>query len=509
MDIDKTQTKNERTFSFGLYVPLLLIAFGAVVRIAQYLHYRALFHDEGVLASNVLDHSLKELFLPYGDSMAPGLYMALTKIALNIGGVNEYAARFIPFFGGILLILIFYPITRKLSNGTTATIALAFLVVSKYLIEFSDFVRPYSTDACIAIGLIGLTLYAEEVKPNYGRFILLAIIGAASIWLSYPAIFVLAAIGLVQLTAMILERNFTQIRYFASTWCAWAVSFLLFYLLSIRNIESDADTMFLMKDYYQYANAFMPLPPTSFEDLKWFNFHFIKTFDYPGGLTLPGLAAFAFLLGCFSMFKRNKKYLAYLLLPIAMALLASGLERYPFWARTILWVAPIVYILIAEGISFIGATRKRHESMVALLLLAMLIVVPGVRAIRMIPNPSTHHELNKSLDYFTQHRQPGDLLYIRFGDIDAYRFSQWRYEIPPEGAIVEPDPQGNEEGEAEFFAQHLPQLKENGRVWFTLCYDFPYLAEPFLDMLDEHGTRLDEQHALGASAYLYEFHEQQ
>ena len=488
-----------------LFVPLCLIALGAVVRIVQYIHYRALFHDEGVLASNVLDHSLKELFLPYGDSMAPGLYMVLTKIALTLGGVNEYAARFIPFLGGLVLLLIFYPVARKLSTATGATIALAFLVCSKYLIEFSDFVRPYSSDACIAIGLLGLMVYAEDNKSTYSRYLILAIMGACAIWFSYPAIFVLAGMGLVQLVFILWERNFGQLRYCASAWGLWAVSFILFYLFSIRNIQTDADTMFLMNDYYQYANAFMPLPPTSFEDLKWFNYHFIKTFEYPGGMTLPGLAAFACVLGCISLYGRNKKYLAYLLAPIAMALMASGLEQYPFWARTILWVAPILYILIGEGISFLWSARNKSQSTIALVLLAMLIVVPGVRTVRMIPNPSTHHELNKALDHFTAHRQPGDLLYIRFGDTDAFRFCRWNYDIADENTLVEPHPQGNTQAEVEFFTQHLPQFNETGRVWFTLCYDFPHIAQPFLDMLDEHATRVEEQHALGASAYLYEF----
>jgi hypothetical protein len=53
------------------YIPFLLFAFGVVVRCVQYLHYRALFHDEAVLASNVLDRSFRDLFLPYGNSMAP------------------------------------------------------------------------------------------------------------------------------------------------------------------------------------------------------------------------------------------------------------------------------------------------------------------------------------------------------------------------------------------------------------------------------------------------------
>jgi cytochrome c-type biogenesis protein CcmH/NrfF len=54
-----------------------------------------------------------------------------------------------------------------------------------------------------------------------------------------------------------------------------------------------------------------------------------------------------------------------------MALIASALERYPFWARTILWPTPILYIVIGEGIVWMWTARKRPESMVAVLLLVM------------------------------------------------------------------------------------------------------------------------------------------
>lgn len=504
---DPPSPQRARGTTFGLLVPLGLIVCGIVIRIAQYAHYRALFHDEGILASNALDLSLKELFLPYGNSMAPGLYMVLAKLFLHIGGINEYAARSVPFLGSILLVLIFYPVANRLSTRAGATVALAFLVSAKYLIEFGDYVRPYSSDAFIAIALIGLTLYAEEGKPQYRRHLVLGLSGALAIWFSYPAVFVLVGIGVVQLSTVVLERNTPQLHYSLFPWCFWGVSFLTFYLISIRVIQTDADTMFLMNDYYQYANAFMPLPPTSFEDLKWFNYHLIKMFDYPGGMTLPGLAAFAFVMGVISLYRRNKKQLAYLLAPLAMALLASGLEQYPFWARTILWLSPILYILMGEGIASLWKGRKHAESTIAVILLAMLVVVPGVRALRMIPQPSSHHELNKALDHYMEQRRPGDLLYIRFDDTDAFRFCQWHYAVTPDDALVEPDLGGSHEREVEFFAQHLPRINKKSRVWFTLCYDFPYLVTPFIELLDEHGTRLEEQHALGASVYLYEFNE--
>ena len=491
-------------------LPLMLLAFslvlfGVVVRSVQYLHYRALFHDEAVLASNVLDRSFRELFLPYGDSMAPGLYMALSKVALSLGGINEYAARSVPFIGGLLLLLVFFPVARKLTSQHAAVMALAFLVVSKYLIEFSDFVRPYSTDALVAVLLIALALIADTDKPSWIRSGLFAVLGAVSIWFSYPAVFVLAGIVLVQLVYIPIDRNIAKLTHLVPLWTCWGASFAAFYWFSIRTIHADEDTIFLMTDFYEYANAFMPLPPTSFTDLKWFNFHSIKTFDYPGGLTVPGLAAFAFILGCISMFKRNKKHLAYLLAPIAMALLASGLERYPFWARTILWLTPILYILIGEGIASLRDNLNNPGKVVSAVLLAMLLFVPGVRAIRYIPNPSTHHELNKALDHISENWKEDDILYIRLDDADAFRFCRWKYVFPEEQLLIESKLDLSETEEETFWEQNKTLLKESSRVWFAMAYDFPDHLTPFLEILDADGDRTAEQHFLGASAYQYTF----
>jgi hypothetical protein len=260
-----------------------------------------------------------------------------------------------------------------------------------------------------------------------------------------------------------------------------------------------------MNDYYQYANPFMPLPPTSFQDLKWFNYHSIKTFDYPGGLTLPGLAAFTFILGCISLYKCNKKYLAYLLAPIVMALIASGLERYPFWARTILWLTPILYIIIDEGIASMWHARDKRHSIIAGVILTMLIFVPATRALRKIPTPSTHHEFNKAIDYLVQNWQEGDTLYIRFDDADAYRFCEWRYNFTSEETIIEITPPEVDQEESQVNMRNLQSREKSHRVWFALAYDFPEIVQPFLDIVDQYATKTDEISAIGASAYRYEF----
>ena len=76
LDTTEHESDGDKTGAIFGYVAFALIAFGVVVRCVQYRHYRALFHDEAMLASNALDRSVRDLFLLYGDSMTPGAYMA-------------------------------------------------------------------------------------------------------------------------------------------------------------------------------------------------------------------------------------------------------------------------------------------------------------------------------------------------------------------------------------------------------------------------------------------------
>lgn len=505
LESKNTSADEDRSQKYLGWVAGSLILFPLIARVAQYLHYRALFHDEAVLASKVVDRTFFDLLMPYGDSMAPGGYMAATKIAILIGGMNEFAARFVPFIGGAILVLIFYPVARRLTSTQGALIALAFLAVSKYLVEYSDFVRPYSTDALTCIALLGVAVHIDNRPPSWSKSLIFGGAGAVAVWLSYPAVFVLAGIGTMQILSPIAERKTERIPHALLSSGMWITSFLIFYLLSIRSIRSDGETMNMMNDYYQFANAFMPLPPTSFQDLKWFNYHAIKTFTHPGGLTLPGLAAFAFTLGCIRLYQRNKRSLGYLLLPIGFALVASGLELYPFWARTILWLAPILYILIGEGIVFLAEKGDKPRQATAALLVIMLLFVPSTRMLRAIPNPSTHHEFNKALDVVQEEWTAGDRILVRFSDKDALRFCLWRYDFDPTDFLVETKLTDRAENGETFIQENMTKLQDSERVWFVASYDFMNQIEPFIQQLDRHATQINASHGIGQSTFLYNF----
>lgn len=489
----------------GFLVPFGIFLLGLPPRIAQYLDYRALSHDEAVLAYNIVSRPVKELFGPFGDSMAPAGYMLLTRAATIVSGANEYAVRFVPFAAGILSLTIFYPVARRFSSVAGAAFGLAFLAVGKEIIFFGDYVRPYSSDVFWTLVAFAMALYLDRAKPNVAGYALCALTGAVAVWMSFPVLFVLVGVAVAQLVYSLLSASVDRAARVSLVYCAWAVSFIVLYAVTIAPIREDAETMNLMNDYYQYAHAFMPMPPTSYAEFQWFNWNFIHVFENPGGMTLPGLAAFAAVVGAISLVNTSAKHFLFVAAPVLVALVVSGFERYPFWERTILYLTPIIYLLMGEGVAFLMTQLRGRAMALGVVLFVMLITVPGFRAARLITEPTTHHELDVVLDHAQERWKKGDLLYIHSSSWEAFYFCKERYTFPEDRTLVEPEIFQDDPDHAQFIAENMANLAQRERVWVALTYDVASVVQPFVETLEAYGARIDEFHARGASVYLYTF----
>lgn len=487
------------------FVVWILILGGLAPRLAQYFHYRALSYDEAVLAYNFVTRPWSELFGPFGDSMAPAGYLVLSRVAVILAGATEHVTRFLPFAGSVLTLALFYPVARRLVSPLGALLGLAFIAVAKHLIFFGDYVRPYSTDAAILIVLLGAAAYVQRDAISWLKGIFYAALGAVAVWLSFPAVFVLAGVATIELLFAVMQQPWRRVAKLAAIYAVWAASFLGMYFATIAPITDDDATMELMNDYNQYAQAFMPMPPTTYAEFKWFNWNFIRVFENPGGWTLPGLAAFTAVAGVLSLLAASRKRLAFLLAPIAVALVVSGFEKYPFWGRTILYLTPLLCMLVGEGAAHLMRKLQGRAVSLAVVLLIMLIGVPAFRAGRIVLSPSSHHELHVALDYARDRWKPNDLLYVHDSSIHAFYFAKQRYEFPENAVLEEPRIPPDDGSHRDFLNGRMPRLQEHDRVWIAVTYDLPSVVRPFVETLDDLGARLDEHHAQGASMYLYEF----
>ena len=111
----------------------LIICFGCILRLAQYLYNRSLWLDEAFLASSFTTRSLAGLFDPLDyHQLAPFGFLAAVKFFVMIFGNSEHALRLFPLLCGIISVPLFYKAANKYINSKAVLISTALFAVSGY-----------------------------------------------------------------------------------------------------------------------------------------------------------------------------------------------------------------------------------------------------------------------------------------------------------------------------------------------------------------------------------------
>ena len=254
----------------------LFICIGLFLRFTQYLLNHSLWIDESFVALNILDRSYLELFQPleYNQGAPIGFLLAV-KFATQLFGSSEYSLRLFPFLSGILSIFLFYKIARWFGTLTTTAVAIGLFALCDRLIYYSAELKQYSSDVVVALLFFFLAIQQLGKKITYVQLITFAVVGAIAIWFSHPSVFILAGIGLTLLISAWVQREWSKIYKYIAVYLVWLTSFIAFYIVSIRELSNNAA---LQKSWDSNHNSFMPLPPLSLADLKWYPQTFFEIF---------------------------------------------------------------------------------------------------------------------------------------------------------------------------------------------------------------------------------------
>lgn len=134
--------KNISRFFYSPKLPLLIICFGILVRLVQYLFNRSLWADEAVLALNIVNRSYLELLQPLDyDQGAPLGFLMVEKLAVQAFGDNEYALRLFPLLSSIISFFLFYELARRSIQRLAIPIALALFASLRYLVYYASEVK--------------------------------------------------------------------------------------------------------------------------------------------------------------------------------------------------------------------------------------------------------------------------------------------------------------------------------------------------------------------------------
>ena len=483
---------------------------GILVRLVQYLHNRSLWDDEAMVALNLINRSYFELFnVLDANQAAPLGFLFIEKSAIQILGDNEYALRLFPFLAGITSIFLFYKLANQYASKAAVLIAVTLFSCSRYLIYYTNEVKQYSSDvtAALAICLVLLPQHGKILTQK--EIIKSAILGAIGIFLSHPAVLVLAGVELSHLLLITAKKRYPIILNRLGVYITWLTAFGLVYVFNIRSTLGNTDLVQGWESRY----------PNSWLDIVWLFDSFGKFFFDPLGFKSPfdGIAVFAFLIGCIALYRQNRIVLVTLLSLFGITFFASYLHVYPFNTRLVLFLVPFAILLVAEGIAFLLAQFKfkQHQfylGFLGLLLLICLVFPTLHRTGRLLIKPELNQEIRPVIEYIQTHRKPSDALYIHQSGQQSFRyyagkygFSENDYIIGQYRIFISPSRFSQEGFEA--LSREVDQLRGQPRVWFLISNSWDVEETTFVDYLNERGKQLDKFEQKDTTAYLYDLRE--
>jgi hypothetical protein len=343
--------------------------------------------------------------------------------------------------------------------------ALALFSVAPVLISYSAECKQYATDAAIAIGLFATAAELLTGAGGFRRWAVLAVAGAAAVWFSHPAAFILGGLGSALLIDALLQRKRTRFLAAASTAACWLASFGLCYFLFLRNLGGN---QYLLT---YWDGHFLPLPPKSPGDLAWLFDHFFAPFAYPGGLggteiRAGGIAAAFFLIGVLGLGKSNRPVAMALVVPGLLALAASGLHKYPFAGRLLLFLVPLMILGVAHGAYLVGAALARSQPIAAIVISGVLLAAPCLETYQELRHPMRYEQLEPVLAKVRHEWRPGDRMYVYYGAIPAFTYYTREAPFPEQSVAMGAEHRGNV---LEYRSQ-LAALRGQPRVWLVFSH---------------------------------------
>jgi hypothetical protein len=319
------------------------------------------------------------------------------------------------------------------------------------------------------------------------------------VWFSHPAAFVLGGIGTALFADALVARDRARIRASVLTIGCWVVSFGVCYFCFLKQLGMNQ----YLLDYW--AEHFLPLPPKSPGDVNWILDHYFAFFVSPGGLSggeykVGGIAAALFLVGV-GLFCRERWPVAVaIVVPAVLTLLASGLHKYPFAGRLLLFYVPLMLLAVARGGWAVASALRPTLPLASAGLLGLLVFAPVVETYQQTRKPVRQEQLTEVLHDLRGRVQPGDKVYLYWGGVPAFHYYT-RHNPFPVPVVV-----GKEHDEERTpYRDDLRQFAGEPRVW--VVFSHRHRAEESL--LRAYSESLGEcQESIlrpGATAFRYDF----
>lgn len=397
---------------------LLLLGFGAVLRILTWVQNRDLIIDEANIARNLSERGYAGLLRPLDyEQYAPPLFLWAEKTAVLAGGFGEQALRFPALLAGLLSLPLFGAVAKKLLPRAAVLFALALFSTSYLLIRYAAEVKQYGPDVLITLALLFFALRTDPFR--YSRlqlFLRWAVAGSVALWASMPAVFVLAGVAVYYALVLLRARRSGYWLALLATVGVWLAQFGAYYFLVLRH---QANSAYLQSFHQAY---FLHLLPQSTAEWKHNSLRIKELLGNAGSahyylmLINCGLIA----LGVGAAIRKKDPRIALLLVPVVLTLLAAGLRQFSLLDRVALFLVPLLMLLIGSGFGVL-LRLQRWPVHVALALFAVLVLW-FFNPLLTLRQPVRQFEITRGMDHLLERKVSGGSLYVHHSSVPTYRY---------------------------------------------------------------------------------------
>ena len=482
----------------------LALVFAVGIRLRAFASVDGLYHDDTLLATNVVQLGESELLKPLAfDQAAPVGHLLLLKETTRLFGTGDRAFRLPSLAESLAAVFLFAVLLAKLVPPSGQAVGMVLMASAWPLVFYSVSIKQYTGECLASVAILVAGLRGLSGAGGVGRFAPLALVGLVSIFFSMPSVFMLAGVGSTLIVASALNRDYRGALVWAAVAAGWLAAFGGLYLAIYRAYsENSALNSF-------WLNSFAPFPPRSVDQIKWYSDVFFSLFATPLGLKFTGLAGALALIGAWDFARRGRgATLAMLVAPLAVTLAASALKRYPFGDRMLVFAFPIVATLVAAGASALLSVPRPAGRPVAVALLAVLLLMPSFMVLKLLKSgPPLYHDVKPALAYLSGHYRDGDAVFL---DCHAVSMTNYYRDVLNNRDLLRlPVIRGRFAGEGVSLADQLVFYDEqlaplHGRTWFVFAMDHDSREPLYRYLLGRKGKLVDAFQSPYSSALLYD-----
>jgi hypothetical protein len=507
-----------------------LLAVGVATRVLSYASGRSLTLDEAFLGLNLQRDSPRGLLgtLDWNSAAPPG-FLEAEKLLTHLFGESELALRSAPFVAGVLAVGTFALLARRLSSSSSGKLAILLFVGVPLATSYSALVKPYAFDLLCVTALYVATLRSLDAPSVRGRALLLAGLGVVAPTFSYASIFAIAASASVLIADAVATRSRAAALRTGAVVGSWLSIFAVAAAVHGETVSHLRQSLHNESGFTSLHQAFGAARVVSgLAPSRWVD----STF---GGIATV-CAGMLCSLGAWYLARRAWRLLALLVLPVLFVGIASFAGFYPALPRTLLFLAPTLAVLMAEGSLAAIDTKRTALKWPLAALLALVLAAEFLATIDVTRAARRDTGIKPVMDVLATRTRPGDTVYLNFASqypfayylacgcndrsvAAAIRDGRWPVGVA-DGTVDQWSPALRSRSprflvgrftayELRSYLADLGRIPERGRVWIVLSFLHPDERGFLLAGLDRRGRRVGSvgsgNDVDAVTAYLYSF----